>query len=253
MGLNRLYGGVALCAMVAGTAAAQEQRPTLLGEILVLGEKSERNLQETRTGVQVFTQEIIEDSSIEDIDDVLDQTANATQRFGGEGFAIRGIQNANVAGGGQSPLATFYVDGAPFNSFALRTGIEEVWDVAQVEIFKGPQSTLFGRNALAGVINLKTNDPEYANYARFRAQGGTQETYGGSFVINGNIIDGELALRIAGDWNSSDGFYDNPTLRNDRQAFNRNQSLRGKLLFEPFDNVSNVLTLTYSNNESGDD
>ncbi|MEM9062218.1 MAG: TonB-dependent receptor [Pseudomonadota bacterium] len=255
--LGKLRAGCAVAALsvVASGAMAQDRNDGELvaDEILVFGEKTVTNLQDTRTGVQVFTGDEIERSSIRDIDDVFDQSSNVSARFGGEGFAIRGIQNANVAGGGASPLATLYVDGAPFNGFALRTGIEELCDAESVEIFKGPQSTSFGRNALAGTVFIKTRDPEYDHTVKGSIQGGTQESRGGCLTVNTNIIDGVLATRFTADYNYTDGFYNNPTLGLDRQAFNENQSLRGKVLFEPTDWFSNVLTLTYSNNKSGDD
>jgi len=242
---------VALFAVLTSAPAAAQV--VELEGIVVTGTKAETDLQDTTTGVQIFTSEEIENSSIEDIDDVLDQTSNVVQRFGGEGFAIRGINNANVVGGGRSPLATLYVDGAPFNSFALRTGIEELWDVDQVEVFKGPQSTSFGRNALAGTVVIKTKDPEYRNTMKARVGGGTQGTKGFAATINASLIDQVLAVRLSGDFNDTDGFNNNPTLGIDDQAFSSNKTLRGKVLFEPTSAFRNVLTMTFSKNESGDD
>ena len=224
-----------------------------LDPITVFGEKTEKDLQNTITSVQVFTQEDIESSSIEDIDDVFDQAANVTQRFGGEGFAIRGINNASVAGGGVSPLATLYIDGSPISSFAVRTGIEELWDVKQVEILRGPQSTSQGRNTLAGAILIDTNDPVYQTEAAARIGYGTQDSRKISGMVNTNVIDDMLAVRITADYQSADGFNDNPTLGIDDQAFSRNKNFRGKILFEPTSGFSNLLTFTYADNESGDD
>ncbi|MEM7746988.1 MAG: TonB-dependent receptor [Pseudomonadota bacterium] len=242
----------AFCLQLAG-GYSQAQEIELPG-IVVIGEKTERGLQETYNSVSVFTGDEIENSTIEDIDDVINFTPNVTQRFGGEGFAIRGIRNnAVVAGVGTGPLATLYIDGTPFNSFALRTGIEELWDVEQVEIYKGPQSTSQGRNALAGTIIVKTKDPVYENSMTARAGGGTQNTRGIAGTINANIIDQVLAVRVSGDYNYTDGFNNNPTLGIDDQNFQLNRTLRGKVLFEPTKSFRSVLTVTHSVNDAGDD
>ncbi|MEM9358492.1 MAG: TonB-dependent receptor [Pseudomonadota bacterium] len=260
----------AITALLKGTQLAADRVPgagftirpistqivqaTELQGIVVYGAKTETDLQKTTTGVQVFTSEEIEESSIQDIDDVLDQTSNVIQRFGGEGFAIRGISNNSVVGNvGTSPLATLYIDGTPFNSFALRTGIEELWDVDQVEVFKGPQSTVFGRNALAGTVVVKTKDPEYRNTMKAQAGMGSQGTRGIAGTVNANLIDQTLAVRVSVDYNTTDGFNNNPTLGIDDQASSSNLTLRGKVLFEPSKAFSNVITLTYSDNKSGDE
>lgn len=234
---------------------AQAGGEILLDGITVYGEKTERDLQETTTSVQVFTSDDLENSTVQDLDDVLDQTANVTQRFGGEGFAIRGINNTTVSGNilGSGPLASLYIDGASISTYAIRTGIEELWDVEQIEVLRGPQSTTQGRNTLAGAIIIKTKDPTYNLEAAARGGLGTQNSALFSGMVNVPIIKNKLAVRVAVDLQKTDGFNSNPTLNIEDQAFNENKSVRGKVLFEPSDKIKNTLTLAFSKNESGDD
>lgn len=251
--LRRILMGTTFIGSVLWNVPALSQEEIQLNQIIVTGEKSDKDLQKTNTSVQVFTQQHIEESTIQDLDDVLDQAANVTGRFGGEGFAIRGISNFSVAGGGVSPLGTLYIDGSPISNFAVRTGIEELWDVGQVEILRGPQSTSQGRNTLAGAIIISTNDPVYENLMKFRAGAGTQNSGSASAMINGVLADDMLAFRLTADYQKTDGFNSNPTLGIQDQAFSNNVTLRGKLLFEPTDSFSNLLTVTYGENKSGDD
>src|SRR3546814_8477966 len=74
---------------------------------------------------------------------------------------MRGIDAFNVSGGGEGALASIYVDGAPIPRLALASGPLDLFDVAQVEIWRGPQSTVQGRNALAGSVIINTVDPGF--------------------------------------------------------------------------------------------
>lgn len=252
-GLRRILLGSTFLASAAVVGPTVAQEVIELDQIIVQGEKTERDLQDTSTSVQVFTEKYIEESAIQDLDDILDQAANVTGRFGGEGFAIRGINNASVAGGGVSPLGTLYIDGSPISGFAVRTGIEELWDVNQVEILRGPQSTTQGRNTLAGAIIVTTNDPVYENTMKFRVGAGTQDSGSAATTINGVLIDDVLAFRLSADFQKTDGFNTNPTLGLRDQADSSNVTLRGKLRFDPTANFSNIFSLTYGVNKSGDD
>lgn len=239
-----------------GTAAlkvAQAGETVLLDGITVYGEKTERDLQETRSSVQVFTSQDIEESSAQTIDGLLEQSSNVTTRFGGEGFAIRGINNDTLGADTAFPLASLYIDGASISRFATRTGIEGLWDVEQVEVFKGPQSTTQGRNTLAGAIIVNTKDPTYNLESAVRAGIGTQNSAEFAGVVNIPLVKDMLAVRIAADFKTTDGFNDNLTLNIDDQAFRESKMVRGKILFEPNDKIKNVLTLSFSRNESGDD
>lgn len=260
LALSALLKGTQVNANIVGdgTAAlkvAQAGDEIVLDGITVYGEKTERDLQDTRSSVQVFTAQDLEESTAQKLDDVLDQTANVNQRFGGEGFSIRGINNEGLGqtGLGSAPLATLYIDGSAISRFGVRTGIEDLWDVEQIEVFRGPQSTTQGRNTLAGSIIINTKAPTYNFESAARAGIGSQNSALFSGLVNIPIIDNILAVRISGDFKTTDGFYDNLTLNIDDQAFRESKSIRGKVLFEPNDKIKNILTLTYARNESGDD
>ena len=144
----------------AGLAGAQAVDPaTQVDEVVVTGEKFERTLQETTTSVAVTTARRIEQESIVSLQDIYNRTANVSETYGSAGFTIRGVSVSGVSGAGDAPLTTVYVDGAPLPSGILFNGPTDVWDMQQVEILRGPQSTLQGLNALAGAVVLRSRDP----------------------------------------------------------------------------------------------
>lgn len=251
-----LSGVFALTAL--GPALSQDDGVISLQDIVIVGEKEGRTVAETVSSVGVVTGTDIENSTIIDINDAFERIANVSQRFGGEGITIRGISNGSVTAGGtfvDSPVITTYVDGAPLSPFALRVGPQSVWDVEQVEVLRGSQSTKQGRNSLAGAVVIKSKDPVYATDGAFRFGYGTQNSVVGSGVLNGVIVDDLIAVRAAVDYIATDGFNDNATLGLDDQAEVSELTLRGKVRFDPkiLAGMTNVLTVSYSKNESGDD
>lgn len=231
---------VALALSIAATAAAAQDAPLAGGDgtaddggqIVVTGEKAARTLQETVTSVAVTTDERLQAENIQTLQEVFNRTVNVGETYGNAGFTIRGIANRGVSGAGDAPLSTIYVDGAALPDQIVGFGPTDLWDVAQVEIFRGPQSTLQGLNALAGAVVIRTQDPtaEWSGHAR--ATAAEYDTTSFAAAIGGPIIPGELAFRVAAEKRDSDGSIRNVTRRTGE---NRNDSvlLRGKLLWTP--------------------
>ena len=223
-------------------------------EITVTGEKIERSIQDTASSVAVFTASQIEESAIYDLQEVFDRLANVSSANSAEGFTIRGINDRQVGAAGSSSLASLHIDGAFISRNGILSGQKDLWDVAQVEVFRGPQSTNQGRNSLAGAIFIRSNDPTYEPEGQYRVAYGTDNTTTASFAYGGAIIKDQLAYRVSIDNQETDGFTKNITLDDDEIGSNSNTTVRGKLLFEPaaIDGLSILTTLSYSDNESGD-
>jgi outer membrane receptor protein involved in Fe transport len=218
---------------VAQEAPAPANSPDAPVEIIVTGEKIDRSLQDTPTSVQVLTATDIEQENLVDIYDAIDRTANVTSTFAKSGFTIRGIANSNVTGVGTGDLATVYLDGSPLPRSAL-SGPLDLWDVSQVEILRGPQSTLQGRNALAGAVIISTTDPTFDWTGKARVIL-TEADWGRRFAaaIGGPIVDDQLAFRISGEHSRADGLIENVTRDDDEAGFRKGDMIRGKLLFTP--------------------
>lgn len=230
---------------LASTAQAQSAGPNLSDppadaaqqvdtseDIIVTGEKVARSLQETKTSVAVITAARIEEENLRSLQEVLQRTANVSTIYGGAGFTIRGIANNGVSSGGDGALSTVYLDGAALPTGTLHGAPTDMWDVAQVEIFRGPQSTLQGLNALAGAVIIRTTDPTMDWSARGRALYTSYDERAFAIAGGGPIIADELAFRVAAEKRDGDGFVHNVT-RNAPENPVDALSLRGKLLWTP--------------------
>lgn len=156
---------------------------------------------------------------------------------------VRGVGTVGENAGLESSVALF-IDGV----YRSRTGVglSELGDIERVEVLRGPQGTLFGRNASAGLINIVTKGPSfdfggsasatYGNYDYMRLDGS----------VTGPIIADRLAFRLDGVWQQRDGFIKNATPGekdiNDRDRY----LVRGQLLFEPSSDVSVRIIGDYS-------
>ncbi len=202
-------------------------------EIIVTGEKANRTLQDTPASVAVTTNATITDQNLISAYDILERTPNLAVNGSKTSFSIRGIDAFNVSGSGDGALASVYLDGAVLPRTALAAGPLDLYDIAQVEVFRGPQSTVQGRNALAGAVIIRTTDPSYEWSGRARAlmtdQDGQRRA---GAAIGGPIVDGQIAFRIAGEIARSDGLVYNVTTHRDGDA-RESETLRGKLLLTP--------------------
>lgn len=178
--------------------------------VIVTGEKASRSLQQTVASVAVTTAARIERENIQTFYDVVARTANMSETYGKTGFTIRGVSNMNVSGGGTGGLATVYVDGAALPIEAVYGGPLEMWDIGQVEVLRGPQSTLQGRNSLAGAVVITSANPTYTPQfrARIGLASGDERTV--ALAAGGPIVTDQLAFRAALEKKDSDGFVYNP-------------------------------------------
>ncbi|MBA15464.1 MAG: TonB-dependent receptor [Sphingomonas sp.] len=235
MKINWLLSTSLLIALASpARVAAQNATPAEeeAEEIIVIGEKVARSLQETTASVGVVTADRIEDENILTVQEIYQRTANVSETYGASGFSIRGIDQRGVSGGGDAATATVFVDGAPVQQDILSNGPTDMWDVAQVEIFRGPQSTIQGLNALAGAVHIRTQDPTFDWHVKGRALISSFDTTQFAIAGGGALVANELAFRISAEKRDSDGYVYNTT-RDAPENPVDSLSLRGKLLWEP--------------------
>lgn len=194
---------------VNGAAAQSAHREET--EVVVTGERTSRTVDQTAASVAVFDDEAIRRiGGANRVQDVLALIPNVQLGAGESAPAIRGnsgtgvLTSADAFLGGTRPRITLSVDGRPlsFNEFVY--GNTALWDVARVEIFRGPQTTSQGRNAIAGAIFIQTADPTAAPEAALRFQGGDYGLLQGSAMVSGPILGEELTGRVAVDYRTGD-------------------------------------------------
>lgn len=211
----------------------QSNTSVKLNSILVAGLKSSRDLQKTSGSIQVIDAERIQDEGIRDVYDVMDTTVNMGGRRELD-FNIRGIGAFDIAGGGQGQLATVYVDDAPVPFRAAQLGAFSSWDIEQIEVLRGPQSTLLGANSLAGAVVVNSRDPDNEWQANSRFILGSYGRKEAALAVGGGREDGQLAFRLAAEKQQSDGFIKNPYRRENGNYYDK-YNLRLKLAIAPDD------------------
>ncbi|MEM8767241.1 MAG: TonB-dependent receptor, partial [Pseudomonadota bacterium] len=221
-------------------------------EMVVYGQKRAESLQETTASVLVFGEAITQNLTFTEMTDLYRFAPNVNVDDSGEGtFLIRGISFSGVGFAGVSNTASLYVDDIFQSNLGIEAGPLATFDVEQVEFFRGPQSTLQGRNALAGAIFVRTADPTYDWSARGRIEAAEYNTQRYSFAFGGPIVDQQLAFRASVDYRETDGFITNTTL--DRDDVDRDETVnaRAKLLWEPTERFDARLTYLYTEGFAG--
>ncbi|MEM9157651.1 MAG: TonB-dependent receptor [Verrucomicrobiota bacterium] len=217
-----------------------------LGRIVLKGELQERTLQESQTSAVVFLGDDLDEEFNVDIRDSIQRAANAgrSQQTAG-GYAIRGVSSR---GPGQtvsgSLLLDVNIDGASasVDEGGQRSTLPSTWDLEQIEILRGPQSTQRGKNALAGAIYIRSKDPEFYDEAKARVDFGSYNEFRQAFAGNYEFIDDKLAARISFENYSSDGAMEDLDGSEEDVGFRDSQTLRMKTRYAPSEKVDVILS-----------
>ena len=234
-------------ALQSGLSLAQEAEEDGAGveRIMITASKRSTGLQETPIAVTVVGAEAIEQAKVLDIGDLqtLVPTLRVTplQRSTNTNFAIRGFGNG-TNNTGIEPSVGIFIDGVYRSRAAAQIG--DLPRLQQIEVLSGPQSTLFGKNASAGVISIRTEAPSYDFEGKVEAGiGNYNQRLLKGYITNG--ITDDLAFSVSAGMNTRDGYTDSIVgldKLNDRDRWN----LRGQLLYEPNEDVTFRLIADYS-------
>lgn len=240
---NRYRKGLLVSFLVAFVALPVNAE---IEEVVVTARKTEESISESPVAVSALSGAFFDAAGINTIEEMarfvpgLELTPLNTSRASGP--KMRGISTFSFSDGFESSVATV-IDGVVMGREAQ--GFFDLYGIESLEVLKGPQGTLFGKNASAGVISVRTLAPE------FEMGGGVDVMYG-SFdeilargTVTGPITDDTLAYRLSGSMNQHDGKIDNVLPGQDDINDKDTWSLRGKLLFTPTDNLSATLSADY--------
>ncbi|MBY8974921.1 TonB-dependent receptor [Rhodobacteraceae bacterium NNCM2] len=230
-------------AVAQDTETSDSPDVTVLHTIHVSGEKVERTLQQTASSVEIITgadQEARPDeqsvqSAIQDVPNVYYPSTVGVAPI------IRGqdTQGPNTGAGafysGTSPRASINIDGHYQSYYESVYGATSIWDLDQIEVFRGPQTTSQGANSIAGAIVVTTKDPSFVPEGAFLAEYGNYNTHRIAGMLSGPITD-DFAGRIAVDYYGRDTFidYTNPGFVEQKSDLDISSlSGRAKLLWAP--------------------
>jgi outer membrane receptor protein involved in Fe transport len=246
---SRLHRGVALTALVlaAGVAApafAQES-PTALSDVIVTAQKRSENIQEVPVSVATMSGEKL-DAVFAGGEDVLALSSRVPGLYieSSNGrvaprFYIRGLGNADFDLAASQPVSVI-MDDVVMENVVLKS--TPIFDVEQVEVLRGPQGTLFGRNTTAGIVKFDSVKPSQTFKADATATYGSYGSWTAEGGVGGPLVDGKLAGRIAVMGQHRDDYIDN-TFTNVKDAMGGydEYAVRGQLLWTPTENLSVLL------------
>ncbi len=207
----------------------------VLEEVVVTAQKREQSLQDVPIAVAAMSGEKINDNGIVDLEELALNIPNFTINKGAANpnIFIRGVGSGTNAGFEQS--VGMYIDGI-YSGRAQLAAVPLTLDLQRVEVLKGPQGILFGKNTIGGAVNITTARPDHefeAYVEGLYAPEDNEQVYTG--VINGSISD-TLAGRLAVRYEGMDGWWDNDTL--DEEGPDKdNLYIRGSVLWDAADNI----------------
>jgi len=208
-----------------------------LEEVVVTARKRSENLQDVPISVAAFTAQDIVDAGIERPSDYISLIPNVvlvdTANVGDTQVSIRGIVSTRDA---ESTFA-YVVDGVLItNPNAFN---EQLVDLESIEVLKGPQGALYGRNAVAGAILVNTKKPGNEPYFQLQGKYGNNQTWGGSLIASGPLVEDALAASIVAYYDDTEGDYYNAFTEQDGQVdYLQNQGLRGRMIWQASDDVT---------------
>jgi len=234
----------------SGSAAGDGAEGTVQA-LIVTAQKREEQIQDVPIAISAFTEKSLQEQKIEGGFDLLKAIPNVTfskNNFTSYNFSIRGIGTKAVSATTDPGVAV------SFNNIALlqnRLFEQEYFDVERVEVLRGPQGTLYGRNATAGVINVISAKPNLHEFSGWvKGEVGNYHAKRLSAMVNVPLIEDKLAVRIAGSLTDRQGYdYNTGT----HHAINGRDlwSARVTLQFNPTEHVrSNLIWERFNENDN---
>lgn len=236
----------------AEEAAGPSARTSVIEEIIVTARKVEESAQEVPIAVTALAQEL-ESSTIRNLVDLNGYAPNmqigedGSRSGGGASIAIRGISPTRTDDNSfDSPIGVM-IDGIYLGSLAGQ--VLENFDLDRVEILRGPQGTLFGKNTVGGVVHVVRSRPTGEWGARIKATVGDDEQQELRLVVNAPVIEDMLAAKVFATVQQDDGFRSNETTGNE-VADTDYKNYGATLLFTPVETVEATLTIEKFDDES---
>lgn len=229
----------------AGTPTSQDSEPE---EIVVTARKQDEKLQDVPDSISVLTETTIENAGIRTIEDIAQLTPNVVVMQGLKpGFLTLTARGISTIQENEAPMAVV-IDGVTVPAIDFIS--QDLIDLQQVEVLRGPQGSLYGANALAGAIVVTTKEPTNNFEGRGKVSFGNAGYRGGSGVLSGPIVTDKLFFRVAATYRDDDG-----TIKNqydDRNVdFYRETTFRGQLRWLVTDDVTVDLRAKYLDSRAG--
>ena len=234
----------------AGLVQAEEPAGTTLETITVTANKVEEDITDVPQSITVIDDEILKEKGIVDIPDVINEIPNMSFMPG----LTPGLTNSVNFRGLNPSLFTsnfpvvIYIDGVAYsNSGGFDASLV---NAERIEVLRGPQGTLYGKDAIGAVIKVVTKEPENEWHGNIGTEYGSYNDMQGSFNVNGSIIQDKLYLGLNGRYQQDDGWITNDYNGDDEANKSESRNLGAFLLYKPTDRFSAKFILSNDSYES---
>lgn len=246
LGLSLLMGS-ALCSPAGWPPSAHAQSVSssesgaTIEEIIVSARKRSESLQDVPIAISVLSQQLVEDGNLDEIGDFVDLIPNATFTADGNTSSEISIRGSGRNISDEDPGVGLYRDGVYIGGLLFSTA--NFYDIAQVEVLRGPQGGLYGRNAVGGALNVVSERPgnEFGGYVEVQFANNDRQEY--RVAVNLPIIENKWALRVAGLHINQDEGFDYIVSQGRFSDAVDNKSLRLRSLYTPSTNWEFLTTL----------
>ncbi len=219
-------------------AEESELEQTSIETITVTVNKIEEDLQDVPQNIMVIDEEIIKEKGITDIPDVIDEIPNMSYM---PGLTPGPTNSVNFRGLTPSlftnnfPVVT-YIDGVAYsNSGGFNASLV---NVERIEVLRGPQGTLYGKDAIGAVIKIVTKEPDNEWHGNIGAEYGSYNDMEGSFNVSGPLVQEKLYIGLNARYQQDDGWITNDYTGNDEENKTERKNLGALLLYKPTDRFS---------------
>ncbi len=233
---------------LADEAPSTAPKADELQEIIVTARGRSEELQNVPISDTALSEQQIEDAHVREVADFINLTPNISivqaQNAGYSAITIRGITQVRNS---ESPVAVV-IDGVQeVNSYQLT---QELFDLQSIEVLRGPQGALYGRNAEGGAILITTKQPTNEFDGHVAAGGGSGSEYNAQGVISGPIVKDQLFFRLGANYVDRSGYFDNVYLNESQDPF-RDVSVQGLLKWTPNEKFSADLRGNFADTHGG--
>lgn len=215
-----------IAAATAVTVGLSGQAFAALDEIVITAQKKEQNLQNVPVSVTAFSGDTLSVLGVESVTNIAAQIPNVSFTDPGTGiptFSIRGIQLFDYTNNNEAPIG-FYVDEVYYGTMAGQT--TQFFDLDRIEVLRGPQGILYGRNTTGGLMSVVTKKPTDELEGRFSFQYGSYNQTIVEAAVNLPITD-RVRTRFSGKFNTDDGWQKNLAIPGDRLNATETWAARG--------------------------
>ncbi len=221
--------------VAAQQAAQQEEDDRMIEEVIVTARKVAESIQDAPITINALTDEQLRDAGVTQTADFIQMIPNVTlaesQTIGTSFLTVRGLSRVR---NGELPVAVVVDDVLVVNA---RQFIGQVFDTRQIEVVKGPQGALYGRNASNGAIIITTNPPSDVPEGHVALSFGKAREVGLEGVWSGPLLSDKVAIRLSGRILERDGYFENVTLDKDVDPY-QDRTLRGRLRWTASDTLA---------------